>query len=96
MPVVKKNLMSVYKVCRDNNMSFGIDKYAVSIKEHETEEEVATDEVKDGLYEIDLTNKTIPEINSVEKASSAWSRERKKNSRNYKSISITCFKLQNE
>lgn len=46
VPEVKKTLLSVYKVCRDNNLSFEFNKNVASVKDRETDVEVAIGRVR--------------------------------------------------
>lgn len=72
---VEKNL-SIYKVCKDNNVRFIFVKSNVSIKDLETIDKVATGEIKDRLYQINLTNHKFVEINFVKKVSlTLWHRQ---------------------
>lgn len=71
VPGITKNLLSVHKLCLDNNVVFEFDSQHVLMKEQESNKVIASRGVKDGLYKLDLENARIDDalINSCERAS---------------------------
>lgn len=55
-PTIAKNLLSVSKLCSDNDVSLRFDKHNVYLKDHQGSEVMIGKENK-GLYQVDLKNK---------------------------------------
>lgn len=53
---IKKNLLSVRKICCDNPVKVEFDDKIVCIKDRRTDEVLLTRGIKDGLYHVDLEN----------------------------------------
>lgn len=63
VPAIKKKLLSVKKLCDDNNFSVTFDSSNVSVKDRKTNEVVLTGGVAGGLYQLHITNTKVPSIN---------------------------------
>lgn len=67
-PLITKNLLSIHKLCQDNDYSVSFDKSSVSVKDRRSNKLVAAGDAIKGLYCLDL-NKKSPEANSMVKGS---------------------------
>lgn len=56
---IKKNLLSVNKLCVDNNVSFHFDAQNVCVKDRWSSEEIAVSEAKEGLYELKIDDRQL-------------------------------------
>lgn len=64
-PSISKNLLSINKLCSDNDFSVTFDDSSISIKDRHTHSVVATGRVVNRLYQLDLGNRRQSEANSV-------------------------------
>lgn len=68
VPCIKKNLLSIKKLCLDNNAYVLFDSSSVYIKDRSTDKEIMRG-VNDGLYQVELEDCPVAEINLGEKTS---------------------------
>lgn len=67
---VSRNLLSVNKLCKDNNFGMFFESSSVYVIDMHTEDVIAQGKVdRHGLYELDLENSAQPEVNTVGKVS---------------------------
>jgi len=62
-PDVKKNLLSIRKLCSDNVVRVEFDDKIVSIKDRETDDVLLTRGIRDGLYHVNLED--LPYANTM-------------------------------
>lgn len=63
VPTMKRNLLSIKKLCDDNGLSVTFDSSCVFVKDWKTNEQLITRGVADGLYQLELGNKSLLSIN---------------------------------
>lgn len=83
VPEIEKNLLSVRKLCADNNILVTFDSSAVYIKDRATNKNLWTGGVAEGLYQLHLGDEESSKANLVTKvpisnlAFQIWSLQRK-------------------
>lgn len=65
LPEIKKNLLSVKKLCEDNNVSINFDSSVVHIKDQATNRDLLTGGITGGLYQLNLEEEKPPMTNLV-------------------------------
>lgn len=68
IPEVKKNLLLINKLCNDNNISVTFDNFTVCFKDRNTNKELLTRGVADGLYQLKLGDEHLLMVNLGVKA----------------------------
>lgn len=61
---IKKNLLSIYKLCTNNNVSLCFDDWHVYVKDQRTSKEIVIDQARNGLYQLYLEEERQLDINS--------------------------------
>lgn len=71
VPSIKKNLLSVNKLCVDNNVAFQFDDKHVFVKDQRSNEKLAIRNAKNRMYELELQHQTLqqPKINNCKQVS---------------------------
>lgn len=72
VPTVKKNLLSVKKLCDDNNQSITFDSSSVSIKDRATNMELIAGGVAEGLYQLENGDNLLSINLGVKAPISVW------------------------
>lgn len=69
LPTITKNLLSIHKLCKDNDFMVVLYVNDVCVKECTTKEDVVTGGIHNGLYRLELDVHFHSQVNTLEKAS---------------------------
>lgn len=65
-PTISKNLLSINKLCQDNNYCVVFDDSSICIKDRRTDKVVTTGRSRNGLYELNLNERSpVFEVNAI-------------------------------